>query len=319
MSLDEAVFNSEMRAVWSCPDCVRAIPKSSKNDSTPVRNITTTRGSKRQALNSPPIDKSMSSFTRNDIREVVEDVIKSTMADIFSTMQDNLMSAINKELKPIRLELATITDSINFISNQYDEMKKDYEISKVKLTDLEKQNTILNNTIEDLCVRINQTEQQLRQNNIELQCVPERKNENLIDIVAHLGNILGCDLSSDNVLHCTRTAKTKTENPRPRSIVVQLSSVRLRDQVIAAVSKFNKENPQSKLNTAHVGLTGNSPIFVNEHLSPANKSLHAATRIKAKEKGYKFTWIRNGKIFIRKNEGSQYIQVKNKISLDNLI
>ncbi|XP_050684050.1 uncharacterized protein LOC126978964 [Leptidea sinapis] len=164
-------------------------------------------------------------------------------------------------------------------------------------------------------------EQQLRQCNIELQCVPERKNENLIDIITELGKVIGCNLSSNDVLHCTRTAKTKADTPRPRSVVVQLSSIRMRDQVIAAVSKFNKDNPQNKLNSAHVGLLSNNitPIFVNEHLSPTNKSLHAAARIKAKEKGYKFTWILNGKIFIRKNEGSQYILIKNKNTLDNLI
>ena len=56
-------------------------------------------------------------------------------------------------------------------------------------------------------------------------------------------------------------------------------------------------------------------VYVSEHLSPANKSLHAAARLKAKELNYKFTWIRNGRIFVRKDESSEFILIRNTESL----
>ncbi|CAH2088155.1 unnamed protein product [Euphydryas editha] len=85
-----------------------------------------------------------------------------------------------------------------------------------------------------------------------------------------------------DILNCTRTAKLKRSSPRPRSIVVQLSSPRLRDELLAASIKYNKGKPLERDRT---------PVFVCEHLSPTNKVLHAAARKRAKEAGY------NGELF----------------------
>lgn len=49
--------------------------------------------------------------------------------------------------------------------------------------------------------------------------------------------------------------------------------------------------------------------FVNLFLSPVNKSLHAAARIRAKELNYKYTWINNGRIFMRKDDFGEAILI----------
>ncbi|CAH2090658.1 unnamed protein product [Euphydryas editha] len=60
------------------------------------------------------------------------------------------------------------------------------------------------------------------------------------------------------------------------------------------------------------------PVFIQEHLSPQNKALHAAVRIRAKEKGYKYVWVRSGKIFVRKSEDSGYLFIRNMVDLNKL-
>ncbi|CAH0397248.1 unnamed protein product [Chilo suppressalis] len=61
------------------------------------------------------------------------------------------------------------------------------------------------------------------------------------------------------------------DNDRPRSIVVKLQTTRKRDEILAAVSKFNKNNQDDKLNTSSLGYGGKrSPVYVSEHLSPYN-------------------------------------------------
>ncbi|CAG4967489.1 unnamed protein product [Colias eurytheme] len=316
MSLDDKLFNSEMKAVWSCPDCVRSIPRSNKNDNTPIRNISTTRGSKRQALNSPPMDPEHSLIIRDSVREAVDEAIKENMKEMFSKIHDNIRAAIVKEFKPIKEELSQLKDSMNFINSSYEEFKRDIESYKSKVLALENQNIRLINAVDDLQSRINQSEQQLRQNNVELQCVPERNNEDLVKIVNNLCTTIQSNINEKDILHCTRTAKANRASNRPRSIIIQLSSAKVRDELLASTSKYNKSNPQNKLNSTHLGISGaSSPVYVSEHLSPANKAIHAATRIKAKDKGYKFVWIRNGRIYLRKNEGSELIFVK---SLDIL-
>lgn len=110
------------------------------------------------------------------------------------------------------------------------------------------------------------------------------------------------------------------ENKRPRSIVVQFNSVKIRDEYLAASLSFNKNKPiKDKLNSSHIGLEGEkTAIFISEHLSPTNKALHAATRAAAKEKGYKYVWVKNGRVFARKSDDSDYIFIRNTDSLSKL-
>lgn len=317
ISGDESQFTSDVCAKWNCPDCARNAPKSKKKDSTPVRNVSTNRGSKRQALNSPPVDKEQTDAPDDvDIRVILEGMQKK-MDDNFATMRSDMINVLNEKLKPITSELSQINESISFISSQYEDIKRDNEASKLKIAELENENVQLNSTVNELSLRLNHIEQQSRQNNIELQCVPEHKNENLTQIITQLGKSVGCIINSNDIMNCTRTAKVDRSSTRPRSIVVQLASPRFRDQLLSSVISYNKANPKNKLNSTHLGLAdGGNPVFISEHLSPMNKALHAAARRTAKEKGYKFVWIRNGKIFMRKSEESDL--VRNMDTLKNI-
>jgi hypothetical protein len=118
---------------------------------------------------------------------------------------------------------------------------------------------------------------------------------------------------------CFRVAKMNSDSNRPRSVVVKLRSARCRDSLIAAVQTYNRKNSNERLNTEVVGIGGEKKlIFVSEHLSPDKKSLHAATRLKAKELSYKFVWVRNGKIFVRKSENAQARLINSRHYLDKL-
>ncbi|CAG4963417.1 unnamed protein product [Colias eurytheme] len=287
MGLDEASLSPEMRSVWSCPDCVRAIPRASNNDNTPLRNVSTVRGNKRQAVNSPPMVNVSPTITREDIKDVVQEVLKDTLNNLFAKMNDNIVNAINSELKPLKDEITALKNSMMFISDQYEDIKKNHDASQLKISALEKENDGLLHTVSSLEHRCNQIEQQLRQNNIEIQCIPENKNENLLQIIKNLGNVVGCPLEDESIIHYTRISKINKTSPRPRSVIVQLSSTRLRDQFIASVQNYNKKNEKNRINSGLIGVSGNpSPIFVSEHLSPFYKGLHAAARLRAKEKGY---------------------------------
>lgn len=319
MSLDEISFSTERRANWYCPECNRNTPKGSKKDSTPISNVTNVRGSKRQALTSPPMQASKN-VTRDDILDAVQEAMGQHMQDFMSKMQGTIATLFDKELKPIKDELLEIKESMNFINNQYEDIKSENEDYKRKIIELETQNKVLNATVNDLNNRVNQIEQHSRQNNVELQCVPEHINENLVSIVNELGKTVGCILKDGDILHCTRAAKLNRTSPRPRSIIVQLASPKLRDMLLASTIKFNKGKlPENKLNSTLLGVSGKpTPVYVAEHLSPTNKTLHAAARTKAKGIGFKYVWVRNGKIFMRRSDETDYVLVKNMDHLKNI-
>lgn len=284
------------------------------------RNVTT-RTYKRQALGSPPHPTTTAEgmLSRDDIREIVEEVVKTELSVMLAKFSDSLKAMLNRELQPINSKIDAMDESMNFINSQYEDLLKEHTASKETITELQKENSVLKNTMSSLKVRLDQLEQQTRSNNVEIQCIPEKKQEDLFKITSDLVKVIGCDVGGRDILHCTRVARLNPDSTRPRSIIVQLASPRLRDHFLASVINFNKKNKENKLNSTHLGYPGTkTPIYVTEHLSPTYKALHAAARLKARELGFKFVWVRGGRIFMRKQEESEHIMVRNMDTLNKL-
>lgn len=305
---------------WTCPECIMTT-KTNRKDHTPVRTNSnvTTRPNKRHAKGSPSAAKPNEQLTSSLIRNIIEDTMAKELNDFMSKFTTSITSLMNNELKLIKDDISEFKVSLNFISDQVDELVRDRKSDSQMIVELKNENSAMKSTINDLQAQVNYLEQQARANNVELQCVPEKSNENLINIISNLSNAVNCNIKADEIANCSRIAKINRNNDRPRSIVIQLASPRVRDRLLAACISFNKSNPNRKLNTSHLGLTGpEKPVFINEHLSPANKALHASARLRAKERGYKFVWIKNGKIFVKKDENSDLRLIKNTGSLEHI-
>uniref|UniRef100_A0A2A4K1S6 FP protein C-terminal domain-containing protein n=1 Tax=Heliothis virescens TaxID=7102 RepID=A0A2A4K1S6_HELVI len=288
------------------------------DDSTPARNVSTNRGNKRHAKGSPSPTTPSSNI--EDIQSIIQDVIKAEFSDMLAQFNEQLVSTMNNELETVKSEMKEMVKSMQFINRQFEDFERNQKASSETIKRLEIENNELKTSLANLNMRINNLEQQSRSNNLEIQCMPETKNENLFNIITQLGKVVNCNVQDKDILHCTRTAKVNSSSTRPKSIVLQLASPRLRDHLLASVIEYNKKNPHDKLHSGHLGFGGQkAPIYVTEHLSPNNKSLHAAARVKAKEMHYKYVWVRNGKIFVRKNDGSEYILIKNINSLSKIV
>ncbi|CAG4943379.1 unnamed protein product [Colias eurytheme] len=77
-------------------------------------------------------------------------------------MNDNIVNAINSELKPLKDEITALKNSMMFISDQYEDIKKNHDASQLKISALEKENDGLLHTVSSLEHRCNQIEQQLQ-------------------------------------------------------------------------------------------------------------------------------------------------------------
>jgi hypothetical protein len=153
-----------------------------------------------------------------------------------------------------------------------------------------------------------------------VQCIPEHSNENLVSVVLQLSKVVSFPLNEKDIKLCSRVSKANRESTRLRSVILKLSLPRIRDSLIAACYKYNKANPSDRLNSSHLGLCGErKPIFESEHLSPINRSLPAQARIFKKENQFKYLWVRNGRILLRKDDSSPAIWIKGAETLQSLI
>lgn len=294
--------------------------KTYSNDDQIQESYVTNRPHKRQAPSTSPQSEAFSlPVTQKDVREIVTDIVQTQMNFFLAQVGETISKSINRELSSLKEEIESVKNSMDFINEKFEVAVRDHKTLTKNVEDIKTQNSALQNTVNLLTNKINVLEQNARMNNVEVQCVAENKNENLNTIIMQIAKTVGCCLTEENVLTCTRVAKNEKSNPRPRAIIAQLSSPRLRDNLLAAAITFNKQNKTNKLNSGHIGMAGErKPIYIMEHLSPANKSLHAAARIKGEELGYKYVWVRNGRIFMRKTDDSAYIIIRDKDFLDKL-
>lgn len=334
-NVSEKKFNlmtREQKQSWTCHGCRSKEPKSD-NSNTPIRptntapaqpitspvesdtnNITMRKGAKESAQAQPPtpaVDPAIMLAIKNEIQTAVKHSVKAAIDSFFSREFDQIKS----ELKILN----DIKESMEFLTAEYDRIQAHVKESEEKIKNLTQENANLNKTLESLSTRLILLEQHSRENNLEINGIPENKSENLYSVMNQLGAVISLPIQETDIMACTRVRKLDDSSKRPRTVVVKLRNTRVRDSIIAAVSKFNKNKSSDRLNSGQLGYSvTKSFIYVSEHLSPYYKALHARTRTIAKEKGFRYVWIRNGRIFIRKNDQSPAKQIKCYETLNNL-
>ncbi|KAJ8704308.1 hypothetical protein PYW08_013032 [Mythimna loreyi] len=104
------------------------------------------------------------------------------------------------------------------------------------------------------------------------------------------------------------------ENLEQKIIDLQHKS---RSSGVELLRLYNKgRGKDDKLNTSVMGMPGDRrPVYIAEHLPPSTKKLFYLAREFANKNAYKFCWISNGNIFLRKVEGDKHILVSPEKSL----
>ncbi|KOB66988.1 Uncharacterized protein OBRU01_16391 [Operophtera brumata] len=333
MNLSDEQFlgvSKEFKDSWVCPSCRSCEPKRGDNSNTPVRSVVAPTGPRHSSTRAAPphvapgrvvppaplaraapaparaggTDHEYDNVTLRSKPRSARNCHCLSADIIREIIREELDRKLNSEIKDIQSKLSSIDESLACYSVEFDLLKRESEAQKQLIGTLQKDNAELRDTSRVLTNRVHQMELLSRADNLEIQCVPENKNENLYNTVQQLGKTIKCPLSDSDVQYCSRIAKLNNSSPRPRSILVKFNSRRLRDTFLAGVIKFNKYNSSDKLNTTHLGL--------------CIKSLHAATRLKAKQLNYKFVWVRDGKVFVRKTENSNYLYIRNFDVLSSL-
>ncbi|XP_013144855.1 PREDICTED: uncharacterized protein LOC106108282 [Papilio polytes] len=234
-----------------------------------------------------------------------------------STLMDSFTSLIKKQIEDLKDDFTRTTD---FLALQQTDFNVKLEASNNTIQELQKQKNNLQTELTDAQRRLDALEKSSRSLNVEIQLVPDNRNENILSTVKQIISVIQAPVDEANIRCVRRVAKLNPQSTRPRNILVTLSTERQRDTFISAFKRYNKNNRSDPLNTTNLGIPGNKQaIYIMEHLPPYLKSLHAETRKTAKDKNYKYVWIKYGNIYIRKDDTSPAILVKNSTSLSKLM
>lgn len=236
------------------------------------------------------------SVTLEDVMETLKSIQedqRKTVAD-FNKSYEVLYERIEESTSKLQVTMEKIEGYVK----EVDSLKSDNVALKMKVLSLES--------------RLEDMENYSRRNCIEIQGVPEERDEDVLDVIKKVGNALDTNITEDMVDACHRLGR-RTDEKKPRGIIVKF--VRRMDK-----EQLMKKRQQRKrdFSTRHLGLPSDTPVYLNDSLSPARRRLLGLVRQKRKDNGFKYLWLRNGSILLRKEEGAPVVEIRNQADLDRL-
>lgn len=238
----------------------------------------------------------------------------------YSSVDSSLKLILEKvsQLDTVVSEIKDLKVSVQFISDRYEEMTS--EIKDVKCKNEENKREILrlrsdNEYLYRQLKLVNEStlslEQKMRANCIEVHGVEYNENENVAEVIESIGSALRLKTEKNNIIEVLRlvsNSKKKVTPNKPPPILV-----RFKDQCFSKPWLQKRKTGLTSSNI--VGGSSQENVYINENLCPQLKELFFNARIQGKKLKYDFVWVKDGKIYMRKNENTK---VKCITSLDDI-
>lgn len=224
----------------------------------------------------------------------------------------NKCNANTESILEIKQQIPGIESSINFSNNRQDHFDE-------RLLTIEEQSKTIQRCeteLRELNIKYNslRSEFKLRQQwdrlyNLEIVGVPENHDEVLITTVIAIAKHAGVTITSRDIEFANRVQAKQTKLGVPRAIIVKMKSRLAKDNIIAGIRRVRG------ITRSNIGMQGGEKIFVNEHLTIENKILYNKTRELVVANSFKYIWIRNCKIFVRRDDKSPKIVINKEEDL----
>lgn len=212
--------------------------------------------------------------------------------------------------KSIEKQGKDIEKSMEFLASKY-------EAISLKLMDFEEKLKGQQTYISLLETKVEDLSRQAQSSHVEIRNVPIAEKESKSDLRNYVYNISNAlKVNSIEVRDVYRWAGIRDGK---QTIVAVLNNSAARYDLLKAAKTHNLNHPRSKLNSSHLGMNiETSPIYLSEHLTAKARRLYYLGRQLVKSYEYKFCWTTNGRVYMRKNEGSSIITVKEEQQLEQL-
>lgn len=239
--------------------------------------------------------------------------LKEEQNDRFAKVNSD-MSEIKSQIADIQKENKETEKEIDFLGRKYAELDKskkeltaESKSQGSKVKDLIQKNIYLekyNKALEERIMRLERKELEMQ---IEINNVQREENEDLMATIKSIASKL--KIRTDSIESAWRMPG---DNKTARPIVVSLRSREARNEWL--------KNKKASVTNDDIFTNGNnSRIYINEHITRQTRQLFWSVKNRLKEY-FKFIWIQNGKILVKKNENEKKIhQITFESDIENII
>lgn len=226
----------------------------------------------------------------------------------------DILLALKPAVDKLADTVSGIEKSIAFLSSKYDTLlarttsnEQTVKSLRTEVETLKENLSAQTSQVQRLQLELNDSEQYSRLPNMEIQGLSFSPNEDLERRLCDLAPKIGLStFQPSDILAVHRLPAKKDKEP---AVIVRFASVKLKEKWMAARNKLRslRESDDSR------------HLFFNDNLTRANKELFWKTRTLGKGKGYRFIWVKNGKLFAKKDEGHSLIRVNCEADLEKIV
>ncbi|CAN7982612.1 unnamed protein product [Ixodes hexagonus] len=208
----------------------------------------------------------------------------------------------------LRTTVEEVEKSVTFLNGQYDTMLADVTTNKKIARELGAEVIALQDTVKEqasaihmLQAELNQSDQQHRLSNMEIQGLPSTPNENLSLVLCDLASKIGLSNFQPSDVHSVQRLTSKKTDKRDTApvILVRFASVMIKEQWMGRRGQLRELN-----------LAGCLPkLFFNDNLTRANRELFWMARSKGRERHIKYVWVKHAQIYAKKSESSTVLRM----------
>lgn len=214
----------------------------------------------------------------------------------------------------MELKTETFVESVCSVIKQFQDFNKKVDLMinevdelKVENEKIEYENKCLSSEMLALKMNINNIERSNLINSVNIIGIPYAKNEDCYEIVKEIG------LKTDTNIKVIKANRIYFAKSRTSVIEAKLGTAEMRRNLIR-----NTRLSQLSANTINSVFPKEIKVFVNEKLAEDQRILFRQARITGKDKQFKFVWVNNGEILMRKDENAKVINIRSQQDLDKV-
>ncbi|XP_063893015.1 uncharacterized protein LOC135117543 [Helicoverpa armigera] len=218
-------------------------------------------------------------------------------------------SQLTSEIKLLRDDVGDLKSNIKMLTDLLIQCNQRLELSEKRAT------------IQQLSEQVQSHTKSNLKNQVEIIGINETPNENPVHTILTVAVKLGVDLQDTDIDYVTRSGPRFNNNSektsssphdnQPRPLVVKFLRNNKRNEFLRA------GKTRRNISSENLDIPGpRRTIYFNERLTKEDRQLFRAARLRTKDCEYKYCWIKNGTVNIRKKEGNPAIAIKTMDDLE---
>ncbi|KAF6203940.1 hypothetical protein GE061_002278 [Apolygus lucorum] len=273
-------LKTELKASWRCDPCCHA-----------------SRVTKQLAGRAEVIDEVDEVEPSDDDQDLVE---TSKNMDMEGKI-DLLLSSFNKQMKSMKRSMQFFNENFESTQKILKELKNEVTENRKEVDQLVRKNKNLERKVTYLDMKLNDVEQRDLRNDIQISGIPETTGEDVHEIVRSLMQGAGLQKTPEvEIVDAFRVGKVDKKGKKKRNIIVKFSELEPKTEMI----QWSRRGKGIELSSVDTRFPKDTMAYISERLTGYNRYLFAITKAFAKEYSHKFVWVKDGKIYMRKDEQS---------------